>query len=189
MIGPQSGCPWLDGKSGQAQSPAPGRNQSIPGTHCLRPRFPARGRLGIQLSPRQYEGVEMVFRHNLSIITGGPGTGKSTILKAVIEAYQRLYPKNIIKLGAPTGKASRRMAETTGMDSAQTAINQFPEHTACAHAFQLVSITYQQHFCPRPAAVWRKPPEWTVPRPCTASWASTVRTPDGRRSRSWKLTS
>ena len=79
-----------------------------------------RGRLGIQLSPRQYEGVEMVFQHNLSIITGGPGTGKSTILKAVIEAYQRLYPKNIIKLGAPTGKASRRMAETTGMDSAQT---------------------------------------------------------------------
>ena len=79
-----------------------------------------RGRLGIQLSPKQYEGVEMVFQHNLSIITGGPGTGKSTILKAVIEAYQRLYPKNIIKLGAPTGKASRRMAETTGMDSAQT---------------------------------------------------------------------
>ena len=49
-----------------------------------------RGRLGIQLSPKQYEGVEMVFRHNLSIITGGPGTGK----------------------------ASRYMAETTGMDSA-----------------------------------------------------------------------
>ena len=43
-----------------------------------------KGRLGITLSPRQYEGVEMVFRHNLSIITGGPGTGKSTILKAVI---------------------------------------------------------------------------------------------------------
>lgn len=79
-----------------------------------------RGRLGIQLSPRQYEGVAMVFQHNLSTITGSPGTGKSTILKAVIEAYQRLYPKNVIKLGAPAGKASRRMAETTGMDSAQT---------------------------------------------------------------------
>lgn len=79
-----------------------------------------KGRLGIQLSPKQYEGVEMVFQHNLSIITGGPGTGKSTILKAVIEAYQRLYPKNTIMLGAPTGKASRRMAETTGLDCAQT---------------------------------------------------------------------
>ena len=79
-----------------------------------------KSQLGIKLSQRQAEGVEMVFKYNLSIITGGPGTGKSTILKAVIEAYQRLYPKNIIKLGAPTGKASRRMAETTGMDSAQT---------------------------------------------------------------------
>lgn len=79
-----------------------------------------KGRLGITLSPRQSEGVEMVFRHNLSIITGGPGTGKSTILKAVIEAYRILYPRNIIKLGAPTGKASRRMAETTGITDAQT---------------------------------------------------------------------
>ena len=43
-----------------------------------------KGKLGITLSPRQYEGVEMAFRHNLSIITGGPGTGKSTILKAEI---------------------------------------------------------------------------------------------------------
>lgn len=74
-----------------------------------------KNRLGIKLSSRQSEGVEMVFRHNLSIITGGPGTGKSTVLKAVIEAYRQLYPKDTILLGAPTGKASRRMAETTGM--------------------------------------------------------------------------
>ena len=79
-----------------------------------------KGKLGISLSPRQYEGVEMAFRHNLSIITGGPGTGKSTILKAVIEAYRVLYPGNTIALGAPTGKASRRMAETTGIENAQT---------------------------------------------------------------------
>ena len=79
-----------------------------------------KNRLGIKLSSRQSEGVEMVFRHNLSIITGGPGTGKSTVLKAVIEAYRQLYPKDTILLGAPTGKASRRMAETTGMNNAQT---------------------------------------------------------------------
>lgn len=79
-----------------------------------------RGQLGIKLSPRQSEGVEMVFRHNLSIITGGPGTGKSTILKAVIEAFRILYPRKSIMLGAPTGKASRRMAETTGLSNAQT---------------------------------------------------------------------
>lgn len=79
-----------------------------------------KGKLGITLSPRQQEGVEMVFRHDLSIITSGPGTGKSTILKAVIEAYRLLYPDRVIALGAPTGKASRRMAETTGMDNAAT---------------------------------------------------------------------
>ena len=76
--------------------------------------------LGIVLSPKQSAGVEMVFQHNLSIITGGPGTGKSTILKAVVEAYRMLYPKHKITLGAPTGKASRRMAETTGIQDAQT---------------------------------------------------------------------
>jgi len=79
-----------------------------------------KGKLGIALSKRQSEGVEMVFRHNLSIITGGPGTGKSTILKAVVEAYRLLYPKGVISLAAPTGKASRRMAETTGIGNAQT---------------------------------------------------------------------
>lgn len=79
-----------------------------------------KGQLGISLSQKQSEGVEMVFRHNLSIITGGPGTGKSTVLKAVIEAYRTLYPRKVIKLAAPTGKASRRMAETTGIMDAQT---------------------------------------------------------------------
>lgn len=76
--------------------------------------------LGLNLSKRQSEGVEMVFRHNLSIITGGPGTGKTTVLKTVIEVYRQLYPQQKIVLGAPTGKASRRMAEATGIDEAQT---------------------------------------------------------------------
>ena len=79
-----------------------------------------KAKLGIRLSRRQSEGVEMVFRHNFSVITGGPGTGKSTILKAVVEAYQLLYPDKKIALAAPTGKASRRMAETTGIADAQT---------------------------------------------------------------------
>ena len=79
-----------------------------------------RERLGITLSPRQTEGVEMAFRYNLSIITGGPGTGKSTILRAVVEAYRMLHQNSRIALAAPTGKASRRMAETTGVEDAQT---------------------------------------------------------------------
>lgn len=79
-----------------------------------------KSQLGIKLSQRQAEGVEMVFKYNLSIITGGPGTGKSTILLAVIDAYRILYPGGKIALAAPTGKASRRMAETTKVKDAQT---------------------------------------------------------------------
>ena len=79
-----------------------------------------KSQLGIKLSQRQAEGVEMVFKYNLSIITGGPGTGKSTILLAVIDAYRILYPGGKIALAGPTGKASRRMAETTKVKDAQT---------------------------------------------------------------------
>ena len=77
-------------------------------------------KLGVKMSKGQSDGVEMVFQSNLSIITGGPGTGKSTVLKAVIEAYRMLYPRHKILLAAPTGKASRRMAEATGIETAQT---------------------------------------------------------------------
>ena len=62
----------------------------------------------------------MAFRSNLSIITGGPGTGKTTVLRAVIEVFKEIYPKGKILLAAPTGRASRRMAESTGRNDACT---------------------------------------------------------------------
>lgn len=76
--------------------------------------------LGIELSQRQSEAVHMAFRSNISIITGSPGTGKTTVLKAIIEVFKALHPKGKIKLAAPTGKASRRMAESTGCKDAKT---------------------------------------------------------------------
>ena len=76
--------------------------------------------LGITLSQKQSEAVYMAFRSNLSIITGGPGTGKTTVLRAVIEVFNLLYPKGKILLAAPTGRASRRMAESTGRNDAST---------------------------------------------------------------------
>ncbi|MBP1736756.1 MAG: helicase, RecD/TraA family [Oscillospiraceae bacterium] len=76
--------------------------------------------LGIILSKKQEEAVEMVFLHNLSIITGSPGTGKTTVLKTVLEVYRKLYDTGKILLAAPTGRASRRMAESTGFSQAQT---------------------------------------------------------------------
>jgi exodeoxyribonuclease V alpha subunit len=79
-----------------------------------------REKLGVELSQRQTEAVYMAFRHNLSIITGSPGTGKTTVLKAVIEVFWQLNPDRKILLAAPTGRASRRMAESTGIPEART---------------------------------------------------------------------
>ena len=74
--------------------------------------------LGITLSQKQEQAVRTAFQHGLTIITGSPGTGKTTVLKAIIEVFKNLHPKGKFALMAPTGRASRRMAESTGVDEA-----------------------------------------------------------------------
>jgi exodeoxyribonuclease V alpha subunit len=76
--------------------------------------------LGILPSKKQEDAVRMAFQSGLSIITGSPGTGKTTVLKLVIAVFQKLRPKGLILLAAPTGRASRRMAESTGYPVAKT---------------------------------------------------------------------
>ena len=76
--------------------------------------------MGLALSSKQEAAVYAAYRHSLSIITGSPGTGKTTVLKTILEVYRRLHPKGEIVLMAPTGRASRRMAESTGFDKART---------------------------------------------------------------------
>ncbi|MCM1215579.1 MAG: ATP-dependent RecD-like DNA helicase [Lachnospiraceae bacterium] len=75
---------------------------------------------GLRTSQKQESAVRTAFLHNLSIITGSPGTGKTTVLKIILEIYRRIYPGNKIVLMAPTGRASRRMAESTGFEDART---------------------------------------------------------------------
>lgn len=75
--------------------------------------------LGISLSPKQEEGVRKAFRHPVSIITGGPGTGKTTVQKVLLCVNERLGGSSVL-LTAPTGRASRRMAESTGWQDAMT---------------------------------------------------------------------
>ena len=65
------------------------------------------------LADKQKEAIEQFFRNRFSVITGGPGTGKSTVLKAILEVQHSIYPKTDVLLLAPTGKAARRMAEAT----------------------------------------------------------------------------
>ena len=64
--------------------------------------------LNITLSEQQKEAVRMVFANPISIITGGPGTGKTTVLKVILYIYQKKCG-NKVQLMAPTGRAARRM--------------------------------------------------------------------------------
>ncbi|MDO4277064.1 MAG: helix-hairpin-helix domain-containing protein [Eubacteriales bacterium] len=75
--------------------------------------------LAITLSERQREAVRMVFHSPVSIITGGPGTGKTTVLKVILYIHKRLV-RTQVQLMAPTGRAARRMAESTGYQDAST---------------------------------------------------------------------
>ena len=75
--------------------------------------------LGIKLSKTQEQAVRMVFEHPISIITGGPGTGKTTVLKVILYIHQAIS-KGEVQLMAPTGRAARRMVESTGFPAAST---------------------------------------------------------------------
>lgn len=68
--------------------------------------------LNLTLAKQQQEAVSESFMNNLLIITGGPGTGKSTITNAILKITEKLSSK--ILLTAPTGRAAKRMSEITG---------------------------------------------------------------------------
>ena len=67
------------------------------------------------LSQKQKEAIKMINENNVTIITGGPGTGKTTIIKSIIEIYKPQKYK--IVLSAPTGRAAKRITETTGEEA------------------------------------------------------------------------
>lgn len=69
----------------------------------------------IELSEKQKESIELVNENNVTIITGGPGTGKTTIIKSIIDIYEE--KGNKVVLCAPTGRAAKKMTETTGKES------------------------------------------------------------------------
>ena len=69
----------------------------------------------IELSEKQKEAIELVNENNVTIITGGPGTGKTTIIKSMIDIYEQ--KGNKVVLCAPTGRAAKKMTETTGKEA------------------------------------------------------------------------
>ena len=69
----------------------------------------------IILSDEQREAIEDVLNNNICIITGGPGTGKTTIIKTIINLF--IDNKKKVVLCAPTGRAAKRMTESTGYEA------------------------------------------------------------------------
>lgn len=71
-------------------------------------------KLNLRFAPEQRQAVKMALTQVLSVITGGPGTGKTMIQKAILDIYHRQNPDATICCCAPTGRAARRMEQATG---------------------------------------------------------------------------
>jgi exodeoxyribonuclease V alpha subunit len=71
--------------------------------------------LSIILAENQIKAVKESIQKKLMVITGGPGTGKTTIINSIIKIYKRLGQR--VLLAAPTGRASKRMTEATGHEA------------------------------------------------------------------------
>jgi exodeoxyribonuclease V alpha subunit len=71
--------------------------------------------LSITLAEKQKEAIQSAIENKVMVITGGPGTGKTTIINAVIKIFSRIGVQ--IFLAAPTGRAAKRMSEVTGHEA------------------------------------------------------------------------
>lgn len=71
--------------------------------------------LGLELAPEQREAIDAAAVSKLLTVTGGPGTGKTTIIRGIINLFRAR--KTRILLAAPTGRAAKRMSEATGIEA------------------------------------------------------------------------
>lgn len=70
----------------------------------------------IEYAKEQKKAIAAALEYGISVITGGPGTGKSEITRAIVEAYHTQHPEHLIYLCAPTGRAAKRLGEATGYE-------------------------------------------------------------------------
>jgi exodeoxyribonuclease V alpha subunit len=87
--------------------------KAIPGVEAAIAAFEKRGNL--QLAPSQRRAVELAVSERVAIITGGPGVGKTTIIRAIVSVFQS--KRCDVRLAAPTGRAAKRLAEATSHEA------------------------------------------------------------------------
>jgi exodeoxyribonuclease V alpha subunit len=71
--------------------------------------------LGMTFSPLQRQAIRESFERKILVITGGPGTGKTTIIRAIVDVFRK-WERDVL-LAAPTGRAAKRLADATGRDA------------------------------------------------------------------------
>lgn len=86
----------------------------------------------LQLARDQQQAVAMALTHKVLVITGGPGTGKTTIIRAITRLYEHMHAN--VLLAAPTGRAAKRINETTGRPA--KTIHRLLEYNPHQSAFQ-----------------------------------------------------
>jgi exodeoxyribonuclease V alpha subunit len=103
-------------------------NEQFPESEFLLALGKLEERINVQYAPTQKEAIQTALMSPMLILTGGPGTGKTTVIKGIVELYAELHgcslePKDYHKkdepfpflLAAPTGRAAKRMSESTGL--------------------------------------------------------------------------
>lgn len=70
---------------------------------------------GVSFAPSQKEAIKGALENGVEVITGGPGTGKTTIIKCITHIFEKCGMRVI--MGAPTGRAAKRMTESTGREA------------------------------------------------------------------------
>ncbi|WP_086427627.1 ATP-dependent RecD-like DNA helicase [Staphylococcus cornubiensis] len=83
----------------------------------------------VHYAPSQKEALEYAIRHKVMLLTGGPGTGKTTVIKGIVQLYAEIHGISLdyddysdeddypVVLAAPTGRASKRLHEATGLEA------------------------------------------------------------------------